>query len=118
MQPIFLVYFDVPSIINLVDIVNLQAFDYNTPERNFKEADYTAPIYTPQNRNPLLNIDADISYWYVVLLHRYFNYVSCGVRIDLVLIDPQSVGKRTHDLMDTVNAKKRRTPFTSVSINI
>jgi hypothetical protein len=27
--------------------------------------------------------------------------------IDLVLIDPQSVGKRTHDLMDTVNAKKR-----------
>jgi hypothetical protein len=29
--------------------------------------------------------------------------------IDLVLIDPQSVGKRTHDLMDTVNAKKRWT---------
>jgi hypothetical protein len=28
-------------------------------------------------------------------------------RIDLVLIDPQSVRKRTHDLMDTVNAKKR-----------
>jgi hypothetical protein len=27
--------------------------------------------------------------------------------IDLVLIDPQSVGMRTHDLMDTVNAKKR-----------
>jgi hypothetical protein len=27
--------------------------------------------------------------------------------IDLVLIDPQSVGKRTHDLMNTVNAKKR-----------
>jgi hypothetical protein len=27
--------------------------------------------------------------------------------IDLVLIDPQSVGNRTHDLMDTVNAKKR-----------
>jgi hypothetical protein len=27
--------------------------------------------------------------------------------IDLVLIDPQSVAKRPHDLMDTVNAKKR-----------
>jgi hypothetical protein len=26
--------------------------------------------------------------------------------IDLVLTDPQSVGKRTYDLMDTVNAKK------------
>jgi hypothetical protein len=30
-----------------------------------------------------------------------------AITIDLVLIDPQSVGKRTHDLMDTVNAKKR-----------
>jgi hypothetical protein len=30
-----------------------------------------------------------------------------ALTIDLVLIDPQSVGKRTHDLMDTVNAKKR-----------
>jgi hypothetical protein len=29
-----------------------------------------------------------------------------SVTIDLVLIDPQSVGKRTHDLMDTVNPKK------------
>jgi hypothetical protein len=27
--------------------------------------------------------------------------------INLVLIDSQSVGKRTHDLMDTVNVKKR-----------
>jgi hypothetical protein len=33
--------------------------------------------------------------------------VSCVSTIDLVLIDPQSVGKRTHDLMNTVNAKKR-----------
>jgi hypothetical protein len=29
------------------------------------------------------------------------------ITIDLVLIDPQSVGKRTHDMMDPVNAKKR-----------
>jgi hypothetical protein len=29
------------------------------------------------------------------------------IPIDLVLIDPQSMGKRTHDLMDNVNAKKR-----------
>jgi hypothetical protein len=34
----------------------------------------------------------------------YLRY-DCGHTIDLVLIDPQSVGKRTHDLMDTVNAK-------------
>lgn len=57
------IYFDVPAIINLVDIVNIQAFDYATPERNPKEADYVSPIYTPQNRNPLLNADAAVAYW-------------------------------------------------------
>nr|QFZ95587.1 imaginal disc growth factor [Acanthobrahmaea europaea] len=57
------VYCDVPSIINLVDFVNLQAFDYFTPERNPKEADYTSPLYTPQNRNPEQNVDAAVSYW-------------------------------------------------------
>jgi hypothetical protein len=31
------------------------------------------------------------------------------IRIDLVLIDQQSVGKRSLHLMDTVNAKKRWT---------
>jgi hypothetical protein len=30
-----------------------------------------------------------------------------GNTIDLVLIDPQSVGKRTHNLMDTANEQKR-----------
>ncbi|CAH0402156.1 unnamed protein product [Chilo suppressalis] len=57
------VYFDVPSIINLVDFVNINAYDYFTPERNPKEADYTSPLYTPQNRNPLQNADAEIAYW-------------------------------------------------------
>jgi hypothetical protein len=33
--------------------------------------------------------------------------------IDLVLIDQQSVGKRSLHLVDTVNAKKKR-PFTGV----
>ncbi|KAJ0183941.1 hypothetical protein K1T71_000364 [Dendrolimus kikuchii] len=57
------IYYDVPSIINLVDFVNIAAYDYYTPERNPKEADYTAPIYAPQNRNPLLNADAAVTYW-------------------------------------------------------
>lgn len=57
------IYYDVPAIINLVDIVNLQAFDYYTSARNPKEADYTAPIYKPQNRNDLLNVDSAVSYW-------------------------------------------------------
>ncbi|KAG6446533.1 chitinase-like protein EN03 [Manduca sexta] len=57
------IYYDVPAIINLVDIVNIEAYDYFTPERNPKEADYVSPIYTPQNRNPLQNVDAAINYW-------------------------------------------------------
>ncbi|XP_045530770.1 chitinase-like protein EN03 isoform X2 [Pieris brassicae] len=57
------IYYDVPAIINLVDIVNLHAFDYYTAARNPKEADYSAPTYKPQNRNDLLNVDAAISYW-------------------------------------------------------
>lgn len=56
------VYIDVPAIINLVDFVNLNAFDFYTPARNPKEADYAAPTYTPQNRNPLQNVDAEVNY--------------------------------------------------------
>ncbi|XP_068620004.1 chitinase-like protein EN03 [Battus philenor] len=57
------IYIDVPAIINHVDFVNLEAFDYSTPERNPKEADYTAPIYTPQKRNELLNANAAVNYF-------------------------------------------------------
>lgn len=63
------VYYDVPSIINLVDTVNLAAYDYFTPTRNPKEADYAAPTYTPQNRNPLQNVDAEVKYWSVKNLY-------------------------------------------------
>jgi hypothetical protein len=41
---------------------------------------------------------------------KYYTFFNCDKYvwlIELVLIDPQSVGKRTYDLMDTVNAKKR-----------
>ncbi|CAK1588604.1 unnamed protein product [Parnassius mnemosyne] len=57
------IYIDVPAIINHVDYVNLEAFDYYTPERNPKEADYTAPVYTPQNRNEHQNANAAVSYF-------------------------------------------------------
>ncbi|XP_041987933.1 chitinase-like protein EN03 isoform X2 [Aricia agestis] len=57
------IYYDIPAIINLVDIVNLGVYDYNTPERNPKEADYAAPTYKPQNRNELLNVDAVVNHW-------------------------------------------------------
>ncbi|XP_053623578.1 chitinase-like protein EN03 isoform X2 [Plodia interpunctella] len=57
------VYIDVPSIINHVDYINIESFDYYTPERNPKEADYASPTYTPQGRNNLLNTDAVVSYF-------------------------------------------------------
>jgi hypothetical protein len=38
-----------------------------------------------------------------------YNFFSPCVLIDLVLIDQQSVGKRSLHLMDTVNTKKRWT---------
>ncbi|XP_026727791.1 chitinase-like protein EN03 isoform X2 [Trichoplusia ni] len=57
------IYYDVPAIINLVDIVNLGAYDFETPERNPKEADYATPLHPPQNRNPLLNAEAVVNYW-------------------------------------------------------
>lgn len=63
MMSILVVYFDIPAIINLVDIVHLSAYDFETPERNPKEADYATPLYTPQNRNPLLNADAVVNHW-------------------------------------------------------
>jgi hypothetical protein len=43
----------------------------------------------------------------VFLYYKMLDVNKGDLTIDLVLIDPESVGKRTHDLMDTVNAKKR-----------
>jgi hypothetical protein len=51
-------------------------------------------------------------------LYQPINVTNAGAHIDLVLIDPQSVGKRTYNLMDTVNAKRDGRPFAGVSINI
>jgi hypothetical protein len=43
----------------------------------------------------------------VCVINELNNNFMLILHIDLVLIDPQSVVKRTHDLMYTVNAKKR-----------
>jgi len=56
-------YYDVPAIINHIDFVVLGAFDFNTPERNPKEADFAAPLYPLSERNPELNADSQVSYW-------------------------------------------------------
>ncbi|XP_044732058.1 chitinase-like protein EN03 [Chrysoperla carnea] len=57
------VYFDVRKIIPEVDQVHLLAYDYYTPERNPKEADYPAPIYELIDRKPDANVNAAVRYW-------------------------------------------------------
>jgi chitinase len=56
-------YFDVPSIKNFVDFVNIFAFDVYTPDRNPKEADYPAPILPVSDRNTEENVDAWASFF-------------------------------------------------------
>jgi len=56
-------YYDVPAIMNDMDFVVLSAFDFNTPERNPKEADFAAPLYSLGERSPEFNADSQISYW-------------------------------------------------------
>jgi GH18 family chitinase len=54
-------YFDVPSIVSYFDYINVNAFDFQTPVRNPKEADYAAPIYAPSERNPEFNVDYQVN---------------------------------------------------------
>lgn len=58
-------YFDVPAVSGFADFINLEAYDFLTPERNPEEADYTAPLYplNEQNRLPHYNAEYQISYW-------------------------------------------------------
>ncbi|XP_062141708.1 chitinase-like protein Idgf2 isoform X2 [Drosophila sulfurigaster albostrigata] len=58
-------YFDVPVINDLVDFVNIAAFDFVTPERNPEEADYTAPLFKDESHERLSHYNADFQtqYW-------------------------------------------------------
>uniref|UniRef100_A0A1I8M6Y6 GH18 domain-containing protein n=1 Tax=Musca domestica TaxID=7370 RepID=A0A1I8M6Y6_MUSDO len=59
-------YFNVPVIMGNLDFVTLATFDYSTPQRTPKQADYLAPLQAlPPNklRNPQANVDAQIRYW-------------------------------------------------------
>lgn len=56
-------YFDIPAIINNLDFVTLAAFDYQTPERNPKVADFPAPVYAAHERLPESNVHHQVNYW-------------------------------------------------------
>lgn len=60
---LFIVFFDIPAIINNLDFVILPSFDFQTPARNPKEADFPAPLYEPSDRIPESNINAQVLLW-------------------------------------------------------
>lgn len=56
-------FYDIPAIVNNIDFVNLAAFDFATPERYPKEADYPAPLYELNERHPEHNINSQVQFW-------------------------------------------------------
>lgn len=56
-------FFDVPAIINNLDYVVLPSFDFQTPTRNPKEADYSAPLYELNERIKESNVNFQVLYW-------------------------------------------------------
>lgn len=57
------VFMDAPLLKDNVEYIHLAAFDQQTPERNPKEGDYTAPIYEPSERVEGNNVDGKVQYW-------------------------------------------------------
>lgn len=56
-------FLDIPLLKDNLDYVNVAAYDQQTPERNPKEGDYTAPIYPPSERVPGNNVDEKVMDW-------------------------------------------------------
>lgn len=60
---LFTAYFDVSNFIPHVDFVNLWSFDFRTPKRTKKLADYAHPMYYVYDRDPHQNVDAHVKWW-------------------------------------------------------
>ncbi|KAF5295429.1 hypothetical protein FQA39_LY13090 [Lamprigera yunnana] len=57
------IFHDVAKLAPHLDFINLWAFDYYTPQRNPKEADYTAPIHELISRKYDENGNHLVQYW-------------------------------------------------------
>lgn len=56
-------FIDTFTVIANLDFVNLATFDFQTPERDPKVADYPAPLYDLYERDPTQNIHYQVQYW-------------------------------------------------------
>lgn len=56
-------FYDIPAIVNNIDFVTLHAYDFATPERNPEVADFPAPIYELNERNPEFNVNYQVQHW-------------------------------------------------------
>ncbi|XP_073846883.1 chitinase-like protein Idgf5 [Musca autumnalis] len=56
-------FIDIPSVMPYLDFVTLSTFDFLTPDRDPKIADYTASIYPLYERDPAQSADYQIQYW-------------------------------------------------------
>lgn len=63
LQNVLPVFLDIPQIMPHLDFVTLSTFDFLTPDRDPKIADYTASIYELYERDPAQSIDYQIQYW-------------------------------------------------------
>lgn len=57
-------YFDIPSITQHVDLITLHAYDFKTPERNYDEADYAAPLHFAHGRQEHQNVNYMVK-WFI-----------------------------------------------------
>lgn len=60
---LFVVFYDPRNLAPHLDYVALHAFDFYTPQRNPKLADYPAPLYELIDRRPDENVDAQVKFW-------------------------------------------------------
>lgn len=77
----FSVYYDARQLAPHLDFVTLQNFDFYTPERNPKEADYSSPLYEIYGRKFDENGDFQVRYWYVFFYLQHFNFQNFKVFI-------------------------------------
>ncbi|KAF5295449.1 hypothetical protein FQA39_LY13110 [Lamprigera yunnana] len=57
------IFHDVFKLVPHLDFITLWAFDYHTPQRNPKEADYTAPLYQSFNKKHDENGNSLVQFW-------------------------------------------------------